>query len=141
MREIEVDMEALSFAWQDQAEDSHYYLDLETASVVLVRPELDDFNELRREIELAPERYLLCPKAARNQLELDLSDFICTIGDPKVKNIVELVLDAPNKFMTLNAVLAKYPEEAERWQVWRKQEARQRALRWLSAHDLKPSCK
>lgn len=137
MKELDLDFAQLAYAWEDPASDSSYYLDLETGSVIMVRPELDDVSEIRAEIELEPDRYLFIPKPKENQLELDLADFIFTITDAKLKSMVELAMEAPNKYASLRAVMQKFPGEWERWEEWKKQAGRQRALRWLEAHEIK----
>lgn len=137
MKELILDMAQLAYAWEDPASDSHYYLDLETGSVVMVRPELDDISEIRSEIEMESERFLFIPKPKPNQLELDLIDFVYTITDAKLKSIVEMAMEAPNKYAAIRSVLQKAPGEWERWEEWKKQSGRQRALRWLEAHEIK----
>lgn len=138
MKELELDMAELAFAWEDPSSDSSYYLDLDTGSIIMVRPELDDVSEIRAEIEMEPDRYLFIPKPQANQLELDLADFVFTITDAKLKSMVELAMEAPNKYASLRAVLQKAPGEWERWEDWKKQSGRQRALRWLEANQIKP---
>ena len=137
MKELELDMAQLAFAWEDPAADSHYYLDVETGSVIMVRPDLDDISEIRSEIEMEPDRFLFIPKPKDNQLELDLTDFTFTITDEKEKSMVELAMEAPNKYASLRAILQKFPGEWERWEEWKKQSGRQRALRWLEANEIK----
>jgi hypothetical protein len=93
---------------------------------------------LRGELEIEPERYLFVPKPKHNQLELDLQDFAFRITDSKLKSMVELAMESPNKYASLRVILQKVPGEWERWEEWKKQSGRQRALRWLEAHDIKP---
>jgi hypothetical protein len=137
MRELELNFDDLSFAFEDPASDSSYYLDLDTGSIIMVRHDLDDVSDLRGQIELEPERYVFIPKPNENQLELDVQDFAFRVTDPKLKSMIELALESPNKYASLRAVLQKFPGEMENWQEWKKQGARQRALRWLEAHDIK----
>lgn len=140
MKELELDFDQLTFAWEDPTSDSNYYLDLDTGSIIMVRSDLDDISDLREQIELEPERYLFIPKPAANQVELDMKDFAFRIDDDKLRSMVELALESPNKFAALRAVLQKFPGQWDCWEEWKKQSARQRALRWLEAHDIKPAC-
>lgn len=137
MKELAIDIAELAFAWEDPASDSNYYLDLDTGSIIMVRPELDDVSEIRGEIEMEPERYLFIPKPKENQLELDLSDFSSALSDPQQKTMIELAMESPNRYAALRAVLQKFPGQWERWEDWKKQSGRQRALRWLEAHEIK----
>lgn len=137
MKELPIDLAELAFAWEDPSSDSNYYLDLEIGSIIMVRPELDDVAEIRGEIELEPERFLFIPKPKENQLELDLSDFASALSDPQQKTMIELAMESPNKYAALRTVLQKFPGVWERWEEWKKQSGRQRALRWLEAHEIK----
>lgn len=137
MKQLAIDLAELAYAWEDPSSDSNYYLDIETGSIILVRPDLDDVGELRGEIELEPQRYLFVPKPKENQLELDLSDFVSRLTDTKLKSMIEVAMEAPNRYAALRTVLQKFPDEWERWQDWKKQSGRQRALRWLEAHEIK----
>jgi hypothetical protein len=141
MSELDLNFADLAFAFEDPSSDTNYYLDLSTGSVVMVRPELEDVGDLRGEIELEHERFLFVPKPKANQLDLDLQDFIFTLTDTKLKSIIEMALESPNKYAALRSVLQKAPGEWERWEDWKKQAGRQRALRWLEAHDIQPKSK
>lgn len=138
MIELKLDMDELSFAWEDPSSDCTYYLDSDTGSIVMVRPDLDDVSDLREEIELQPNRFIFIPKPKPNQVELDLSDFCFTLTDTKLKSILEMAMESPNKYSAVRSVLQKVPGEWERWEDWKKQSARQRALRWLEAQGIKP---
>ncbi len=130
-------MAELAFAWEDNSTDSNYYLDLDIGSIIMVRPDLDDVGDIREAIELEPERYLYVPKPDNNQLQLDLTDFAHTLADEKTKSIIKLAMESPNRYASLRAVLQKIPGEWERWEEWKRQSGRQRALRWLEAHEIK----
>lgn len=138
MKDLDIDLADLAFAFEDHASDSSYYLDLDTGSIIMVRPELDDVSEIRGDIELEPDRFLFVPKPKANQIELDLQDFTFTIKDAKLKSMVELAMEAANKYAALRSVLQKGEGEWERWEEWKKQSSRQRALRWLEAHEINP---
>lgn len=137
MKELELDLSELAFAFEDSSSDSSYYLDLDTGSIIMVRPELDDVSEIRADIEMEPERYLFVPKPKQNQVELDLTDFVFTITDAKLKAMAELAMESPNKFASLRTILQKVDGEWARWEEWRRQSGRQRALRWLEANQIK----
>jgi hypothetical protein len=137
MKELEIDMAELAFAFEDNSTGSTYYLDLDIGSIIMVRPDLDDVGEIREAIELEPDRYAYIPKPNDNQLELDLTDFAATLTDTKIKSMIELAMESPNKYASVRAVLQKADGEWERWEEWKKQSGRQRALRWLEANEIK----
>lgn len=139
--ELNIDLAELSFAFEDPASDSHYYLDLETGSLILIRPELDDLSDLRSQVETENTRYLYVPKPAPNQVDLDLMDFLMAISDEKLKSLLPVAMEARDKFGACRALLSQFPGQLEKWHDWRKQGARQRALRWLEAQGIKVSGK
>lgn len=138
MNELEIDLEYLVFAWQDDSHDTAYYLDSDTGSVVLVQRDLEDIDELRDEIELHPNRFLYVPKPDPLQPELDLSDFIFTITDPSLKAQLEVAAEGRNKFADCKKILRERPEEFDRWEKWQTDAVRERVRKWLAAHDLVP---
>ncbi len=136
VEKLKVDLSYLVFAWQDESEHAAYYLDTDTGSVVLVQRDLDDVDELREEIELQPNRFLYVPKADPRQVELDLFDFVFTVADEKLKTLLTLAMEAPDKAGSVRTILGKYPEQSERLRKWRDDIALQRVFKWLHAHDL-----
>jgi hypothetical protein len=133
---LTIDLEYLLFAWQDEAPQSAYYLDTETGSVVLIQRDLDEVDELRREIEVGGDRFVYLPKPDREQIELDLGDFIYTSSDAKLKAMLEVALESRDKIGTCKTLLSRYPEELKRWQEWRRKASLERVKKWLAAHDL-----
>lgn len=133
---LDIDIAELSYAFEDPGSDSHYYLDLETGSLILIRPDLDDLGELREQVETENNRYLYVPKPAPNQVDLDLTDFLLAISDEKLKSLLPVAMEARDKFAACHALLGQFPGQPEKWQEWRKQGARQRALRWLEAQGI-----
>src|SRR5690242_7555606 len=97
MNKLQIDMDYLLFAWQDDSPDTAYYLDTDTGSVLLVQRDLDDVDELRDEIELQPSRYLYVAKPNPDQPELDLSDFIYTVNDAHLKDLLSVAYESVNK--------------------------------------------
>ena len=109
MKELDLNFDELAYAFDDPTSGSSYYLDLETGSIILVRPDLEDVGTLRGDIEMEPDRYLFVPGPQTNQFQLDVEDFAFRLTDEKLKSMVELVLSAPNKHASLRAVLQKVP--------------------------------
>src|ERR1700739_4784843 len=87
MKRLELDLNYLLFAWDDESPDAIYYLDLDTGSVLLIQQDLDDLEELKDEVESQPNRFLYVPKAKSDTLLLDLSDFIFSISDEKLRSV------------------------------------------------------
>lgn len=139
MEKLILDFEYLVFAWEDNSHDSAYYLDSETGSVVLVQADLDDVDEIREDIEMHPNRFLYVPKPDNERLLLDLSDFIFTVSDESIKKQLQTAYEGSNQFRSCTDILNKHPEEMQRWKKWRHEAARERAKKWLTAHNIEPA--
>jgi hypothetical protein len=133
---LQIDMNYLLFAWQDDSPHASYYLDTDTGSVLLVQRDLDDLDELREEIELQPARYLYVPKPDVNQPELDLSDFIFTVADGHLRDLLSVACEGNNKLGSCRTILAEHSGELKRWEKWRQDAARERVRRWLAANNI-----
>jgi hypothetical protein len=133
---LQIDMDYLLFAWQDDSPDSSYYLDTDTGSVLLVQRDLDDLADLRHEIETQPARYLYVPKPSPDQPQLDLSDFIFTVADTHLQSLLSVAYEGNNKLGSCKKILSGHPEQLARWEKWRQDAARERVRRWLAANNL-----
>jgi len=136
LHKLNIDLDYLLFAWQDDSQQSSYYLDTDTGSVVLVTRDLDDLDELRQEIELQPARFLYVPKLSDDQKLLDLTDFIFTVPDQKLKAMMEVACEGRDPFGACRTIMGQHPEELARWKTWQQDAAKERVRKWLAAHDL-----
>lgn len=135
---LAIDMEQLIFAWQQDSPLSDYFLDNQTGSIVLSQRDLRDLDDLRDEIESSPGRFVYVPKLDAQRLELDLSDFIYTINDTKLRTLLEVAGEGHNKVSNWMILLRRHPEELERWREWQRQCTLERVRKWLAAHDIQP---
>jgi len=101
-------------------------------------PELEDAGDLRGELEIEPERYLFVPKPKHNQLELDLQDSRIQNTDSKLKSMVELAMESPNKYASLRVILQKVPGEWSEGRVEKTKRAAGVLCAGWKAHDIKP---
>lgn len=134
MGEPLIDMDALILAWEDESPDTAYYLDRETGNVELVQQGLYDLRDLTDEIECHRERYLYVPKPNPGQLRQDLEDFVATVTDPQLTRLLAVAMESPNALYSCNTILAKTPDERERWEGFRESRVRIRIRQWLSAN-------
>ena len=136
MDQLVIDINYLIFAFRDNSEESQYYLDRETGSVLLVQPDLDDIDELRHEIECQANRYIFVPKPNMEQAELDLYDFIHTVDDNHLKSLLIVASEANNKIHSCERLLAKHPNELKRWQDFVSLQTKSRVKKWLAANNI-----
>lgn len=130
-----VDMQSLILAWEDEAEENAYYLDLDTGDVLLVRSDLLDKDELTDEIETHHDRYLYIPKAKHKDLLGDLSDFIAEVPDEHLRSILSIGLESPNPLFSIKKILTdKKADELTRWEEFRSSRISIRIRQWFEAN-------
>lgn len=132
--EPKLDMDYLIFAWQDESPDHNYYLDIEQGSVQFLQRDLKDLRDLTDELETHSKRYLFLPKPKSLEIKGDISDFIETIADTRLKNIATIAFESPDVTGAIKKILASNKDELKRWQVFKNNRVRERIEEWLKAN-------
>lgn len=130
----EIDMKYLIFAWQDESPDHNYYLDVEQGSVQFLQRDLKDLRDLTDELETHSQRYLYLPKPNMSELKADISDFIETIDDTRLKNIATIAFESPDLSGAFKKILSSNKDELDRWQEFRDNRVKERIEEWLKAN-------
>jgi hypothetical protein len=101
MRQVPVVLAWLVNAFENSSEYSEYYLDLQTGKHYFYAPmDFPEHEEKVKNMDSQPERFARLPKLEK---ELDLKikqDFIDTVDDPQVKEILVNALDIEVDFRT-----------------------------------------
>jgi len=150
-RKLAVDMGELTFAF-DHSEGITSYLDIETGSVLHITDDvlfgLEDalLNEDDWRHEAAPEalqiqdglgtRYLEIPQVDSFTGYNDMVEFITTIEDDHLRELLDVAVRGKEAFRRFKDVLYDYPESRQRWFEFKDEQMRGRVVRWLAAHDI-----
>ena len=139
-RALKIDLEDLCLAMENSSYDLDYYLDLETGEVIFISDYMDDANleELKDRIDENPDRYEPIPKAESSEDYDDMVDFISTVEDEHLVELLEVAIDGKGAFRRFKDVLARYPEEKERWYHFKEERMKERAISWLNAIGISP---
>ncbi len=134
-RALKIDLEELCLAMENNSYDLDYYLDLETGEVIFISDYMDDANleELKDRIDENPDRYETIPIADCFEDYDDMVDFISTVEDEHLVELLEIAIDGKGAFRRFKDVLARYPEEKERWYRFKNERMKKRAISWLEA--------
>jgi len=134
-RALKIDLDMLCSAMDDCSYEYDYYLDLETGEILFISDYMDeaDIKELRDKIDENPNRYELIPKAEPYEGYNDMVDFISTVEDEHLVELLEVAIDGKGAFRRFKDVLARYPEEKERWYRFKNERMKERAISWLEA--------
>ncbi len=137
---MKIDLDELCYALDDASYDNAYYLDLDTGGLLLISDYMDseEVEELSRRLEEEPERYELLPKASSHEGYREMEEFIATVQDERLAELLEVAIDGKGAFRRFKDVLGRFPNDQERWFRFREQRAMERALEWLEEIGVRP---
>ena len=130
---LKIDLDELCSAMEDSSYEHEYYLDLETGEILFLSEYMDDeeTDKLREQIEQESDRYERIPVAESHEGYQDMEDFIATVKDEHLTDLLEVAINGRGAFRRFKDVLLRYPEERERWFQFKNERMQQRALEWL----------
>ena len=148
-RQIPIDWLDLEMAFETHLDDSAAYLDLRTGRVHFISTSSFDevapddqeegLSEEAVDAGLA-EGWLLPVEPLESHEEYDwMVKFASSIGDPRLRELLEVALDGRGAFRRFKDVLARWPKERERWFMFRNQCLRDAMRAWLTAHEIEPT--
>jgi hypothetical protein len=139
-RTLKIDMDELCSAMADSSYEHYYYLDLQTGEIVFISDYVDEeeVGKLRDEIDENPDHYKPIPRAESYEGYDDMADFIATVEDERLAELLEVAINGKGAFRRFKDVLAHYPDERERWFRFKDDQMRERALEWLESIGISP---
>jgi len=79
------------------------------------------------------DRYVQVPRIESYEAYNDMVEFAATVEDGHLSELLELALDGQGAFRRFKDVLARYPEERERWFEFSHRRLRERVEEWLES--------
>ena len=128
---LPVDLGELCMALDDASAEHSWYLDLESGEVLFFASDMEDQAELEERLDASPDRYERVPAVESWEAYRDMEDFIETIRDSHLTELLEVAIAGSGAFRRFKDVLARFPEERERWFGFKNQRLKDRALEWL----------
>jgi len=130
---LNIDTDGLCEAMEDSSYENEYYLDLDNGEILFLSEYTDDeeTKKLKELIEGDFDRYERIPKAEPHEGYEDIVDFIATVKDDHLAQLLEVAIDGKGAFRRFKDVLLNYPEERERWFGFKDDKMEERALEWL----------
>ena len=130
---LNIDLDELCSAMEDSSYEYEYYLDLDNGEILLLSEYMDDgeTRKLKGQIEEDFDRYERIPKAESHEGYKDMVDFIATVEDEHLAELLEVAINGKGAFRRFKDVLLNYPEESERWFRFKDDRMEERALEWL----------
>jgi uncharacterized protein UPF0158 len=137
---VRVDFEELRCAMEDASYEHHYFLDTQTGEVILVS-EYDDDEESNQRLEATdeaePGRYLRVPRAESSDGYEDMQEFINTVSDKQLQQLLEVAIDGKGAFRRFKDVLARDPAEQQRWFAFQIGRLDTRVREWLAEQGIR----
>jgi hypothetical protein len=135
---LKIDIDELYSAMENSSYENEYYLDLVTGEILLLTEYMDDEEgkDLREKIDDDPDRYELIPKAESHDGYEDMQDFIATVKNEHLSELLEVAISGKGAFRRFKDVLINYPEEKERWFQFKDTRVQAKALEWLDDIDV-----
>jgi uncharacterized protein UPF0158 len=141
-RKVRVDLQELRFAMEDASYEHRYFLDTETGELILVS-ELFEDEEAQRQLaeidEAEPGRFLRVPRADSREGYDDMQDFIDTVSDEHLQELLDVAIQGRGAFRRFKDVLAPHPGEQQRWFDFQAARLDARAREWLAEEGCEPA--
>jgi predicted nucleotidyltransferase len=152
---LKVDLPGLMAAFEDASWETSYYLDLKTGEVIMLTDEelgyvdeppdwpLPEWQEeaVKRAEEIwldGGKRYLRVPDADSREGYSDMDDFIATVEDEHLRELLWVSIRGRSAFRRFKDVLYDYPRERKRWFDFGDTQVRRRVLDWLESEGIEP---
>jgi len=135
---LRTNLDELCEAMENSSYENEYYLDLETGEILFISEYMDDeeTEKLRDRIDEEHDRYEQIPRIESHEGYEDMQDFITTVKDEHLVELLEVAINGKGAFRRFKDVLLNYPEERERWFKFKDERRRERALEWLDDIDV-----
>ncbi len=140
-KRLKIDIEDLTMAMEESSYEHEYFLDLQTGEILLISDYMDsrETAEVRKKIDDDPDRFEEIPKADSREGYQDMEDFIDTIKDGHIAEVLSTAIEGRGAFRRFKDTLLRYPDERERWFKFKGDLMKQRAMEWLDEIGVKPS--
>jgi len=135
---LKIDLDELCSAIENRSYEHEYYLDLDNGEILFLSEYMDDEETriLKDQMEEDFDRYERIPKAESHEEYEDMVDFIATVKDEYLAELLEVATNGKGAFRRFKDVLLNYPEERERWFQFKDDRTQERALEWLDDIDV-----
>jgi len=109
-RVLRIDLDELCSAMEDSSYEHEYYLDLKTGEILFISDYMDDeeSDRLRNDIDQEFDRYERIPRVESHEGYEDMEDFIATVEDEHLAELLEVAINGKGAFRRFKDVLARY---------------------------------
>jgi len=83
-------------------------------------------------------RFVAVPQIDSHEAYRDMEDFIATVRNPHIRELLEVAIMGRGAFRRFKDVLLNYPREEQRWFAFRDARMAERVREWLEEYDIEP---
>lgn len=137
-RHLKLDLRKLAFIFDTAGEETRNYLDMETGKIITLlvsKSTEQEINQIEAQ-KAASGQYLRIPGADPNAAAAMMRDFLTTVENKRLHDLLEVALNGRGAGTRFKNVLSGYPAEQQRWQDYKNQRLKERIARWLDEHYL-----
>ena len=137
MREMEIVWDDLLDGFENSDPEILFFLDRNSGEVFSVPVDYEE-DAFWEEVENS-DQYILIPGFDYEQERLLLHEFIKSVTNDKLKDILERSFVGKRPYGRLDEILSFYPDEMERLTALKEEIISDRIRHWLEEHDIFPS--
>ena len=137
MREMEIVWDDLLDGFENTDPEILFFLDRQTGEVFSVPVDYED-DAFWEEVENS-DQFLAIPGFDYDQERLLLHEFIKSVTNDRLKDILERSFVGKRPYGRLDEILSFYPDEMERLSALKEEIISDRIRHWLEEHDIFPS--
>ncbi len=150
-RKVPIDWVDLEMAFMSRMDDWACYLDVRTGKVHVVSTSsvgmgddaLSDQEEALSEEAIdagLAQGWLLSIEPVESSEEYRwMVEFTASVGEPRLRELLEVALDGRGAFRRFKDVLAKWPQQRVRWFAFHDECLRNAMQEWLAANEIEPT--
>jgi len=136
-REMEIVWEELLDAFLNPDPETIYFLDRGTGDIFFVSHDHAD-EAFWQEIDNNSDQFLQIPGADYEQERLLLHEFIKSLPDDTLKQVLQRTFAGKSSYGKAEEILSFYPDELEAYLALKDEMLNNRIRSWLEEHDIYP---
>ena len=140
MKRLKIDLEDLALAFETASEDVQYFLDSETGEISLFMESGDaEMRHMPEKIQADESgRYLPIPVLGTPESYREMMHFIETVDSRELREILKMATSGRGAFRRFRDALVRYPDQRQRWFVFKDGRLRERVADWLVEMRIEP---
>jgi hypothetical protein len=128
-------LESVIQALESQLDTIKHFYDRNTGEVVMIS---EEFGEAPEDLEQQGDRFVLIPSMTANERFQIMEDFVETIVNEELQDMLNQALIEKGAFQRFEEVLQRYPNRWEQWRRFRDDKMEARAREWFRENGIIP---